>query len=148
MKSLVAILLMLLFVGAGKAQNAVSWNFTAKKIADKTYEVHLTATVAKSWRIYSQTTPDGGPVKTSIVFNKNPLSSFVGKIKEEGRLKQKHEDVFGVDVKYYENKVDFIQMIKLKSNVKTSILGTVEYMACNDQQCLPPKKEKFSIKIE
>ncbi len=46
----------------------VSWSYTAKKIADKTYEVHLVATISQPWHIYRQTTPEGGPFPTEIVF--------------------------------------------------------------------------------
>jgi thiol:disulfide interchange protein DsbD len=139
-------LLGLLFTTAIFAQ--VNWVYSPKKVSDKTYEVNITATVTNPWHIYSQTTPEGGPVATEIVFTKNPLIMVTGKPKEVGKLKEKFEKVFGVDVKYYDGKVTFTQIIKLKSNVKTSIAGTIEYMACNEEQCLPPKKINFTIKLE
>jgi thiol:disulfide interchange protein DsbD len=40
------------------AQSPVSWTFTAKKTADKTFEVHMTATIQKSWHLYSQNQPE------------------------------------------------------------------------------------------
>jgi thiol:disulfide interchange protein DsbD len=130
------------------AQSPVQWEYSAKKVADKTYEVRLTATINSPWHIYSQTTPDGGPTKTSISFLKNPLVTIGGNVKENGAMVSKHEDVFGVDVRYYENKVVFVQKVTLKGNAKTNITGTVEYMACNDEQCMPARKEKFNIKLE
>lgn len=139
-------LLSLIFSNVLFAQ--INWNYSAKKIADKTYEVHITATVNEPWHIYSQTTPDGGPVATEIIFNKNPLIINTGKPKELGKMKEKHEDVFGVDVRYYEGKVDFVQVIKLKSNVKTNLSGRVEFMLCNDRECMPPKTVQFSIRLE
>jgi hypothetical protein len=148
MKKITAYVFLIFMVSVSHAQNVVTWNYTAKKIAERTYEVHLTATIQLPWHIYSQTTPAGGPLKTSIAFNKNPMIILEGKMKEEGELKQRHEEVFGVDVRFYANNVDFVQVIKLKSKTRTRIFGTVEYMACNDQQCLPPKKQKFSVEIE
>lgn len=129
------------------AQQPVNWSYSTRKVSDKVYEIRLTATINSPWHIYSQTTPDGGPVKTSFVFSKNPIVALVDSPKEEGKLIQKHEDVFDIDVKYYENKVAFVQKIQLKTKVKTNISGTVEYMVCNNQQCMPPKKEAFSIAI-
>ena len=114
------------------AQNPVKWSFSAKKIADKTYELHMTANVESPWSIYSQQTPEGGPLPTSFSFSKNPLVSLVGNVKEEGAIKKKFEEVFEVDVLYYKDKVDFVQTVKLKNNIKTSITGTLEYMACDD----------------
>lgn len=127
--------------------NPVTWSVTSKKIKDKTYEVHLTANINKGWHIYSQFTPDGGPVPTSISFTKNPLFILDGKAKESGKLEQRHEEIFGVDVKQFSNKVDFIQVLKLKSPVKTSANISIEYMVCNDRQCLPPVTKNFSIAL-
>ena len=130
------------------AQNPVNWKYNAKKIADKTYEVHLIATVQSPWHIYSQTTPDSGPLPTKISFHKNPMVTFAGELKEGGKLLRRYEEVFGIDVKYFESKADFIQVVKLKNNVKTNINGTIEFMACNDEQCLPPATINFSVKLE
>ena len=131
----------------GQILNPVDWTITSKKINDKIYEVHLIATINKGWHIYSQTTPEGGPVPTSITFTKNPLLDLEGKVKESGKLEQRHEEIFGVDVKQFSDKVEFIQVIKLKSRVKTSAKISVEYMVCNDRQCLPPVTKNFSIAL-
>jgi len=52
-----------------------------------------------------------------------------------------------VDVKYFSGKVDFVQLVKVKGNAKTNVTGSVEFMVCNDKQCLPPATEKFSIAL-
>src|SRR5437762_14086595 len=72
--------------------NPVSWTFTAKKTADKTFEVHLTANIQSGWHIYSQTQPgDAIAIPTSVTINNNPLIKLDGKIKEVGKL-EKHTD--------------------------------------------------------
>lgn len=128
-------------------KNPVKWACVAKKLNATTYEVHLTATVDAGWHIYSQTTPEGGPVKTSIAFSKNPLLTMDGNTKEVGKMEQKHEELFGVDVKQFSGKVDFVQTVKLKAAAKTAVVGSVEFMTCNDKECLPPKTEKFSVML-
>lgn len=143
------ILFVLLLAGmVTQAQNPVKWSFSAKKISEKEYEVHITATIESGWSTYSQTTPDGGPLPTAITFSKNPLLELKDKVKEVGTMKKKHEEVFGVDVHYYKEKVDFVQVVKVKNNVKTSINGKVEFMVCDDEQCLPPDEVAFSIKLQ
>lgn len=129
-------------------QNPVTWSATSKKINDKTYEIHLTANINQGWHIYSQTTPEGGPIPTNVNFTKNPLVLLNGKVKEVGKLEQHHEPLFGVDVKQFSNKVDFVQVVKLKAPVKTLMKGEVEFMVCNDKECLPPKTEKFSVALK
>lgn len=144
-KLLVALMLWFHLVSA--QGNPVQWEFKAKKVSSENYEISIVAVIEGNWHIYSQFTPDGGPVATSINFNKNPLIAFNGHVKEIGKLQVKHEDVFDVQVKYFDGMVVFQQLISLKKKVKTKISGTVEYMVCDDKQCLPPKKVPFSISL-
>ncbi|HET6996765.1 MAG TPA: protein-disulfide reductase DsbD domain-containing protein [Chitinophagaceae bacterium] len=146
------VILLLLFVSASGAanlfaQNPVSWQFTSKKIADKTYELKMVATVASPWHMYSQNTPEGGPVPTKISFNKNPLAVTDGVAKESGKIITKHEEVFGIDVIYFDGTANFTQVIKLKANAKTRITGKIEFMVCNDTECLPPREIPFSVDL-
>ena len=140
--------LVILNLVSAQVKDPVQWAFTAKKINATTYEVHLTANIESGWHLYSQTTPDGGPIPTSIEFAKNPLLIFDGTAKEVGKLEQRHEELFGVDVKQFSRKVDFVQVVKLKGKAKTSLNGSVEFMTCNDHECLPPKSQKFSIALK
>jgi hypothetical protein len=129
-------------------KNVVTWSYKAKKIADKKYEVIMMATVQRPWHIYSQFTPSGGPVPTRISLNKNSLVLTLGKIKEAGKIINKHEDVFGADVLYFDGNAEFSQVVSLKSNVKTALSGTIEYMACTETQCLPPATISFNIPLQ
>jgi hypothetical protein len=130
-----------------QVKDPVQWDFTAKKINETTYEVSMAATLEEGWHLYSQTTPTGGPVPTEIKFMNNPLVVIQGTAKESGKLEQRHEQLFGVDVKQYSDKASFVQTVKLKNKVKTTISGSVAFMTCNDHECLPPAKQKFSIAL-
>ncbi len=138
------------FAAASYAQvmKPVKWSYSSKKLAADTYEVHLTASIDPGWHTYSQNTPDGGPLPTSIKFTKNPLITMEGKAKELGKLEQHHEPLFGVDVKQFSNKVEFVQIVKVKGTANTTVTGTVESMACNDKECLPPATENFSVSLK
>jgi thiol:disulfide interchange protein DsbD len=125
----------------------VKWSYTSVKKDAQTYEVKITATINPGWHLYSQTTPDGGPVATKFTFNKNPLLTMDGDVKEEGKMITRHEEVFGVDTKFYADKVDFVQTVKLKGKAKTNASGKFEYMVCNDQQCLPPTTVSFNVTL-
>jgi thiol:disulfide interchange protein DsbD len=130
------------------AQNKpVTWSFTYKKASANTYNIFLTAKVSEPWHIYSETTPAGGPVPTKIIFNVNPLLKMNGRINEQGELKVIHDKNFGVDVKYFKGDVSFVQNIKVISKAKTSLHGTIEFMVCNDNKCLPPETIPFDIII-
>jgi len=130
------------------AQGPITWKFSAVKLSDKSFEVHFTASVDQPWHIYSQNTPTGGPQPTQIAVKKSALVTMTGKAKEIGDVIRRHEDVFGINVLYYENKADFVQLVTLKADVKTTLTGTVAYMVCNDRMCLPPAKVSFSIPLK
>ena len=132
---------------SAQIKNPVSWTFESKKKASGMYDVIITANVEKGWHIYSQNTGSNGPIPTKITFKQNPLVSIAGKIAEKGKIEKFYDKNFKTNVLYYANKVVFVQSIKNKNNVKTNIVGTVEYMVCDDSQCLPPKKQSFDIKL-
>jgi hypothetical protein len=131
-----------------KAQTPYNWTFSARKISNGIYEIHCIADVSAPWHTYSQFTPAGGPVPTKFSFAKNPLYRLNGSVTENGKMVTKHEAVFGVDVKYFEGKVDFVQKVNLKGNAKTNFTGSVEFMVCNDTECLPPASLKFAVALD
>ncbi|MGF7231344.1 protein-disulfide reductase DsbD domain-containing protein [Arachidicoccus sp.] len=149
MKKLTALLIFgFIAITSFAQQSPVKWTSKAVKENANTYKVTITATFPAPWHIYSQNTPDGGPVATAFSFTKNPLISLQGKTLEKGDLKVTHDKNFGVDVKYYSGKVDFVQVVKVKGNVKTDFSGTVNFMVCNDHECLPPSDQSFSVKLQ
>lgn len=139
-------LIMVSLAAAAQSSRQVKWTYSSKKVADKTYEVHFTAAINGSWHLYSQNGGDG-PISTNFTFTKNPLLSTSGPVKEVGKMKKIYEEAFKSEVRYYENSVDFVQTVKLKSNAKTNLAGKVEFMVCNDHECLPPADLDFSVNV-
>ena len=148
MKKIFTAFILLMFTGIVNAQinNPVIWTYTAKKVADKTYELHMTATITGNWHLYAQDAGEG-PEPTTFNFTANPLISFDGKVKEVGKMEKSYDKNFNSVLKYYANKVDFVQKIKVKTSIATVVKGTVTFMVCNDRQCLPPKDVPFSINV-
>jgi len=149
LKNIFFSVLVALITVAAKAQlNPVSWTYSTKKIADKTYELHITATMQSGWHLYSQTQPEDAIAEpTKITFNKNPLLILDGKIKEEGKMEKFHDAKLDLSANQYSSKVEFVQTVKLKASAKTNVSGTVRFQTCNDEKCLPPKNVTFSIAL-
>ncbi|HEY6082212.1 MAG TPA: protein-disulfide reductase DsbD domain-containing protein [Chitinophagaceae bacterium] len=126
--------------------NPVKWDFTAKKISEKVYEVHLKATIEPGWHIYAQDAGEG-PVPTSFTFTKNPLTALDGKVKEVGKKEKAFDKNFNSELKYYEHSVDFVQKVTVRGMVNTQLKGSLEFMVCNDRQCLPPRQEEFALNL-
>jgi hypothetical protein len=138
-----------LFTLTIRAQNPVSWTFTAKKTAEKTYEIHMTATLQSGWHLYSQTQPDDAiAMPTTFTINTNPLFTLKGKIKEVGKLEKFHDKELDLSANQYSKKVNFVQLITMKGRVKTNFTGSVEYQTCDDKKCLPPKTVNFNVALK
>ena len=150
MKRIIFFLVIALGTATVNAQlNPVSWSFIAKKVADKTYEMHLTAIMQSGWHLYSQVQPeDAIAIPTGFKINNNPLLLLEGKIKEVGKMEKFHDAKLEVSANQYADKVDFVQVVKLKVNAKTNLTGSVEYQTCDDKKCLPPKTVNFSIAVK
>lgn len=142
-------LLFISFSLLAQSGSKVKWDYTVKKIADKKYEVRMTANIQPGWHLYSQTqSEDAIALPTTITFAKNPLLVVSGKPKEVGKLTDAFDKATQSRSRFYSNKVEFVQVVTVKSNVKTSLTGDVEFMVCDDKQCLPPDRSKFSVKLE
>jgi thiol:disulfide interchange protein DsbD len=146
MKTLLLIILVAFTTNINAQKAKVTWKYASKKISEGVYDVTLTASVPSGWHLYSQTTGEG-PVATKFTFNKNALLNTEGKVTEKGKLISVNDKVWGNVQKYYSGTVVFTQRVKLKGKIKTSVTGEIEYMICDDKQCLPPTTEKFVIKL-
>lgn len=133
---------------AGMAQAPVSWQYYAKKLDNKTYEVHLKATIRNGWHIYAQHQPDDAiALPSTITFNKNPLLVLNGKVNEIGKLEKHKVEVLNIEQYQYENQVEFVQQVKVKEGLKTNVTGNIAFQVCTDDKCLPPAKEPFTIQL-
>src|ERR1700759_2853626 len=84
-----------------QSSKQVSWVYSAKKIADKTYEIHMTATIGGDFHLYAQDAGGDGPIPTAFTFTKSPLFALDGAVKEKGALVKKFETAWNHDVRYY-----------------------------------------------
>jgi thiol:disulfide interchange protein DsbD len=136
-------------LGAQAQLNPVSWTFSAKKIDAKTYEIHLSAAIQPGWHMYSQNQPgDAIAIPTTVTINNNPLLVLDGKVKELGKMEKYKDAALGVSANQYANKVEFVQVVKLKAAAKTNFAGNVEFQTCDDKKCLPPKTVSFNIALK
>lgn len=149
MKKIFLALLVMTFALQSQAQKLapVKWAYQAVKTGDKQYNIIITAIVDAPWHIYSQFVKKG-PVPTTVQFSKNPLVVLTGATKELGILEKKYDKNFDAVIGSFGGKVQFIQAITLKVATKTKITGTIEYMVCNEERCLPPTKQSFEVDIQ
>jgi len=151
MKQTIVFSVLLMASAAGRAQrdlHPIAWQYSARKVADKTYEVHLTAWLQDGWHAYSQKQPEDAVARpTDIKFKPNPLVGLMGKIKEIGEMEKWKDETTGIQANQYANKVDFVQIVKVKGEAKTSVSGSLTYQVCTNEMCLPPQTDNFIVKL-
>ena len=125
----------------------VKWSFSVNKISNVESELVFTATMDKGWHLYSQDIPEGGPIPTSFHIEKGMGFFLTGKVTEPKAI-EVFDKQFDMKVKYFSNSVEFRQKVKVMSAKPVEVKGYVEYMCCNDEQCLPPNEVPFTLKLD
>jgi thiol:disulfide interchange protein DsbD len=90
--------------------------------------------------------PAGGPIPTSFRFDTLPGYKLTGNTYEVTKPVEVLDDAFGFKIKTFSNSAEFRQKITALESSFT-VKGAVNYMACNNATCSPPKDVEFSIKI-
>ncbi|MCM5662661.1 protein-disulfide reductase DsbD domain-containing protein [Galbibacter mesophilus] len=144
-------LFVILFLTMGIHLNAqvydpVSWSTSVERISENEYDLIATATIEEGWHLYSQNVPEGGPIATTFTFETVYGMEMEGETKE-GKGHQVYDEVFEMDITYFENKAVFEQRIRLTKAHGNIINGTVEFMVCDNANCLPPKEESLIFKL-
>lgn len=149
MKKLSLLLAVVLFTVSGaiaQIHTPVKWSVATKKLNAKEAVIFVKATIEQGWHIYGLNVPDGGPISTTFSFNPSKEFTLNGKVAAPAP-KSKYEKDFKMDVPFYASEVVFQQKVKLTGKQAT-VKGTVEFMACDKTQCLPPDEYNFSVIVK
>ena len=134
--------------GQGKILNPVKWRFEIEKVSGNDYKLKYIAKVDKGWTVYSQYTADDGPVPTSINYDEISGIELIGKTTESGAKKEGMDPFFGVNVIKFTADKPFVIEQKIKViNASKPIVGYVNFMACDNEKCLPPTDAEFTLRI-
>lgn len=147
MKKLVSTCMLALLAVALQAQilTPVKWKIKLEDPGTAEKEIVFTATLEKGWHLYDMNLPEGGPVSTSFTFDTLNGAELVGEPTPSVKPTTVYDEQFGMNLRWYPGKVSFTQKIKVTNPAKFKIEGEVEYMACNDETCLPPERESFAF---
>ncbi len=140
------ILFLLSFVATAQMAEPVKWSFKAEKISNNDYKVTLTASIEEGWYVYSQDLPNKGPIPTQIKFDKNPQIILDGKTVEMGTKKEDFDQNFNMTVTKLVGQTNYFQKVVRVGDAK-EVKGSLFFMTCNGQVCMPPKKVDFNISL-
>lgn len=121
----------------------VKWQMSSKQISDTEVELIFKASIDEPWHLYSQDIPMAPPATT---FNFDSIVGYerIGEVSESESISE-FDSNFDMTLKYFAKEATFIQKIKLLTTNQIEIKGYINFMSCNDTQCLPPADEDFSF---
>ncbi len=142
---LMSLLLFVTFAlqAVAQMQEPIHFKSELKKKSATEAEIVFTATIDDGWHVYSTELPDGGPISATFNVDKMEGVELVGKLTPVGKEEDKFDQMFQMQVRFFEHNAQFVQKIKI-TGATYSIEGYLQYGACNDQNCLPPTSVEFS----
>lgn len=145
-KGLVAILFLMLSVNLfAQVEEPVKWSSKSEKVGENLYKLIMTAQIEKPWYIYDNGTYDGGPNGTTFQFNLPANAKLDGSIVPASEIKRSFDKIFEMEIgKMYKTAI-FEQKVSVEGSAV--ITATVEWQACNDENCLPPTEYDFKFTI-
>ena len=126
-------------------RDAVNWSHSIEDKSPTEKVLVLTAVIKGDWHLYSTELPAGGPTPTQLIVDKLTGAELVGKLTPNQKPIEKFDPNFEMTLRFFGGKVSFRQQIRITDPKKFAFEGAVRYMACNDQQCLPPANWEFKI---
>ncbi|MFT4983003.1 MAG: thiol:disulfide interchange protein [Flavobacterium sp.] len=147
MKKIVVVLITFLAFANVNAQilDPVKWTTKIEKTSEDTYVLTFDGIIEKDWHVYSQFTPDGGPLPLEVIF-KNQKGNFTleGKAKES-KTKTAYNDIFEVNETFFQGKAQIQQIVYVTNPKVSTIEVELNYQVCKEVCINLEKKFTFSI---
>lgn len=129
---LLAILSFLTLGAYAQMQDPVKWKSRIEKLSDTEYQVFLDASLEGEWHMYSQYTPENGPLPMEFIYN-NAQGNYEPQGKAtESKYEVKYNDIFEVDEYYFAKEAQFSHVIKVTNPDTQNIQLELSYQACTD----------------
>ncbi len=141
-----AVVLLFLLVSAaarGQLLNPVHFQSELKTTEGSSDgEIIFSATIDDGWHVYSTDLGQDGPIPATFHVVMMEGVKPVGKLAPKGNVIKKYDELFGMELKYFEHTATFVQKVRF-TKPEYTIDCYLEYGACNDQSCMPPTEVTF-----
>jgi len=126
----------------------VSWKAEAVQVEGNTYEIRATGTIAGAWHIYDLTDyGSSGPNGTIFTVEDGGKVKLVGDPYIASEVHRGFDDVFGIEIGTCDSPVVICQKVELLQGNEVEVPVTVEWQACNDENCIPPDDYTMNVKL-
>ena len=147
MRRLISTLLTGFFILTAQAQMETPVHFSSqlKTLKGAEGEIVFSATIDNGWHVYSTGLGNDGPISATFNAVKMEGVEKVGSLQARGNEIKQFDNMFGMEVRYFEKAVTFVQKIRF-TKPEYDIDCYLEYGTCNDQSCLPPTEVSLKQK--
>ena len=147
MKKFVTLLMLTFLALAVQAQilTPVKWNIKLEDSNSAEKTLVFSAKLDAGWHLYDMNLPEGGPISTSFSFENLKGAKAIGTPIASKEATTVFDEQFQMELRWFAGEVSFRQKIEVTDPKHLQVNGYVEYMACNDENCLPPEQEEFAF---
>lgn len=138
---------MILVTVAAAQTPAVRWRTTVKMTSPTEGTVTVRALIGQGWHLYGFELPDGGPKPTVFDFLKSRGVEFTGDVKPSVKPVSAVDPLFRKTLEWWDANVAFSRSFKVTDRAAAHIGLSIRYMACDGNQCMPPKTENISVAV-
>ncbi|MGN0210243.1 MAG: protein-disulfide reductase DsbD domain-containing protein [Muribaculaceae bacterium] len=138
------ITLLTVVAAAAQGSNAIRWRMSVKMTSDTEGVITLRAVVQQGWHLYSTQLPANGPKPTKFDFSQSVGIKTVGKLTPSRSPLTVHDEMFDMDLKWWDSNVEFTQKFKIVNRTGAKVVASVNFMGCNNETCMPPKTETLT----
>ncbi len=124
-------------------QDPVRWTTSVVSLGGDAYRIEFTAVPDMGWHLYDLGPYEGGPMATTFTFEPSDRYELVGEVLADKESVREYNAIFDMEIGYYASPVKFSQEVKTAG---ADVVVTVDYMACNDQNCVTGAAD-FNIKV-
>lgn len=130
----------------GQIHEPVKWVFDSEPLGDGEFMLIFKADIDAGWHLYGTDIPEDGPIPTSFIFEESSGYKTVGELQSPVGI-TKDDPVFMMQLTYFDLQAVFKQRVKVLTK-NTTIKGELEFMTCDDEQCLPPELIEFDFTLK
>lgn len=124
----------------------VQWTFELEEKGDDKYVFVAHAEIDEKWHLYAQHLESlDGPLPTEFLFEQVDGLKMIGNVEEPEPI-TKYDPVFEMELSYFDDGVTFRQEFENTGGM-VALVGSVGYMACDDERCVFPDPEEFSLPL-
>lgn len=124
-----------IFYLQAQIEEPVIWKSSLERVSGDRYLLKFEAQITPKWHLYSQFSNPEGAIPTEFFFDTVKGYKLIGGVEESESI-TKFDQVFEMDLTFFNNSASFQQEIDITATNLTKIKVEINYQACDDELCI------------